>query len=278
LPVADHPHLAGGRHLLSGLPGSFPQDDPLDEAQVEHDSAKVLILDLLHGSGRDPFRDAKFKVLREQILHHVREEEEPKGIFAQAQRCASEIPDLADRLHDRKAELEAMDRLPDPRRWRSPVSRGNVPAHPRRVKWQVTSKAASVMIAAALPTMTMTGGNRAARATAGAMKKDALPAVEAGVAGTTTATTGVMTQGRALPSSARATMTAVSHPAGTGTTTGAMAPARGAVTTTVVRWLVRRQPGSFGSVAPRLGEFGSRSQRLVWRQSGSFGGLASRLG
>ncbi|WP_206240084.1 hemerythrin domain-containing protein [Novosphingobium terrae] len=97
---------------------AFPQDAPLDEAQVEHDSAKILIVDLLNCPEQDRFRDAKFKVLREQILHHVKEEEGPKGIFAQAEACSSDIPDLALRLNDRKTELEAANRLPDP----SPVA------------------------------------------------------------------------------------------------------------------------------------------------------------
>src|SRR5262245_56743691 len=49
--------------------------DPLDEAQVEHDGAKVLINELLSGSPKDQFYDAKVKVLAEEIRHHVQEEE-----------------------------------------------------------------------------------------------------------------------------------------------------------------------------------------------------------
>ncbi|BDV38605.1 hemerythrin domain-containing protein [Methylocystis bryophila] len=33
-------------------------DDPLDEAQVEHDSAKILINELENGTPEDPFYDA----------------------------------------------------------------------------------------------------------------------------------------------------------------------------------------------------------------------------
>jgi hypothetical protein len=80
--------------------------DSMDEAQVEHDSAKLLITDLMEADG-DPMRDAKVQVLAEQIRHHVREEEEPKeGIFARAGAAGVHTAELAARLTRRKAELE----------------------------------------------------------------------------------------------------------------------------------------------------------------------------
>src|SRR4051794_10120922 len=61
------------------------EDDLLDEAQVEHDSAKVMIADIAHGAPGDPYYDAKVSVLSEYIKHHVSEEEKPRsGIFAKA--------------------------------------------------------------------------------------------------------------------------------------------------------------------------------------------------
>jgi hemerythrin superfamily protein len=82
-------------------------EDPLDEAQVEHDSAKLLIADLMEGDGQDRFRDAKVSVLAEQIRHHVKEEEEPsKGIFARAQQAGVNTSDLAQRVVARKQALE----------------------------------------------------------------------------------------------------------------------------------------------------------------------------
>ncbi|MDB5458391.1 MAG: hypothetical protein JWO72_132 [Caulobacteraceae bacterium] len=88
-------------------------EEPLDEAQVEHDSAKILIGDLLRSREDDRFRDAKVRVLAEQIKHHVGEEEKPdEGIFAKAQGAGVDTPDLARRLQDRKQELQARpDRL-----------------------------------------------------------------------------------------------------------------------------------------------------------------------
>jgi len=83
-------------------------EDPLDEAQVEHDSAKLLIADLMEGDGKDAFRDAKVSVLAEQIRHHVKEEEEPSaGIFARAQQAGVNTPDLGRRIATRKEELAA---------------------------------------------------------------------------------------------------------------------------------------------------------------------------
>jgi hypothetical protein len=55
-----------------------------DEAQVEHDGAKVLIAEILKGKLEDEFYDAKVKVLSEMIKHHVKEEEQRGGMFAQA--------------------------------------------------------------------------------------------------------------------------------------------------------------------------------------------------
>ena len=55
-----------------------------DEAYVEHDGAKVLIAEILAGKPDDEFYDAKVKVLSEMIKHHVKEEEQRGGLFAQA--------------------------------------------------------------------------------------------------------------------------------------------------------------------------------------------------
>ena len=78
----------------------------LDEAHVEHDGAKVLIAELMDGSSKDEFYDAKVKVLSEQIKHHVREEERRgDGIFAQARETDVDMDDLGARMMARKQEL-----------------------------------------------------------------------------------------------------------------------------------------------------------------------------
>lgn len=85
----------------------FPEEDMLDEAQVEHDSAKLLIADLMEARSGDRFRDAKVSVLREQVKHHVGEEEMPgTGIIAQGRAHGVDSADLARRLKERKRTLQ----------------------------------------------------------------------------------------------------------------------------------------------------------------------------
>jgi hypothetical protein len=82
-------------------------EDILDEAQVEHDSAKLLIADLLDARATDRFRDAKVKVLGEQIKHHVTEEEKPGGgIFAQAEAQGVDTAELTQAIKKRKEDLQ----------------------------------------------------------------------------------------------------------------------------------------------------------------------------
>ena len=82
-------------------------DDPLDEAQVEHDGAKMLICDLMEASPDDDFYDAKVKVLSEYIKHHVAEEEKPRsGIFSKAKSAGVDFGALGVKLMERKTELK----------------------------------------------------------------------------------------------------------------------------------------------------------------------------
>jgi hypothetical protein len=81
-------------------------DDDLDEAYVEHDGAKVLINEIEAGEPDDDFYDAKVKVLKEQIEHHVKEEEKQQGnIFQQARATDVDLEALGERMAARKAEL-----------------------------------------------------------------------------------------------------------------------------------------------------------------------------
>jgi hypothetical protein len=76
-----------------------------DEAYVEHDGAKNLIAELLNGTPDDDFYDAKVSVLSEMIKHHVKEEEQPGGLFSQARKGDIDFEQLARRMKARKAEL-----------------------------------------------------------------------------------------------------------------------------------------------------------------------------
>ncbi|WIM11814.1 hemerythrin domain-containing protein [Enhydrobacter sp.] len=82
------------------------EDDMLDEAQVEHDGAKVLINDLLDDDSDSPFWEAKVSVLKEMIKHHVAEEEKPDGVMAKAKENGIDESDLVQELKERKQELQ----------------------------------------------------------------------------------------------------------------------------------------------------------------------------
>jgi hypothetical protein len=84
-------------------------DDDIDEAYVEHDGAKVLINDIEAGSPDDQFYEAKVKVLKEEIEHHIKEEEKQSdNIFSQARKTDVDLDALGERMAARKAELMAL--------------------------------------------------------------------------------------------------------------------------------------------------------------------------
>jgi hypothetical protein len=81
-------------------------DDDIDEAYVEHDGAKVLINDIEAGSPDDQFYEAKVKVLKEEIEHHIKEEEKERdSIFSQARKTDVDLDALGAQMAARKAEL-----------------------------------------------------------------------------------------------------------------------------------------------------------------------------
>ena len=90
------------------------EDDLLDESYVEHDGAKMLIAEILNGSPEDEFYDAKVKVLKEEIKHHVKEEEKPgEGLFSQTRKAAEkdaeiDLDDLGAAMQARKEEAMPM--------------------------------------------------------------------------------------------------------------------------------------------------------------------------
>jgi hypothetical protein len=95
--------------------GEIEDEELVDEAHVEHDGAKVLISEILSGSPEDEFYDAKVKVLSEMIKHHVKEEEQRGGLFAQAKAAELDLEALGERMKMRKDELKKqMDRTGPP--------------------------------------------------------------------------------------------------------------------------------------------------------------------
>ena len=84
------------------------EEDLLDEAYVEHDSAKLLINELDAAEPNEEFYDAKVKVLKELIEHHVEEEEKQRdNLFQQTRAADVDLEALGEQLAARKAELMA---------------------------------------------------------------------------------------------------------------------------------------------------------------------------
>ena len=77
-------------------------EDLMDEADVEHASAKDLIAQLESASPGDDHYDAKVTVLGEMIEHHVKEEE---GEMFPKARSAIDVDEVGAELAARKAEL-----------------------------------------------------------------------------------------------------------------------------------------------------------------------------
>ena len=75
----------------------------LDEAEVEHASAKELIEQLESMDPGDALYDAKVIVLGEYVDHHVQEEE--NELFPQAEKAGLDLDDLGAELASRKREL-----------------------------------------------------------------------------------------------------------------------------------------------------------------------------
>jgi hemerythrin superfamily protein len=79
------------------------------EAHVEHDGAKVLIAEIMAAEPGDEFYDARLKVLSEMIKHHVKEEEQPGGMFAQAKKGKGvDFDELGQRMEERKEDLKRL--------------------------------------------------------------------------------------------------------------------------------------------------------------------------
>ena len=77
--------------------------DLLDEAEVEHASAKQLITELAAMQPGDDLYDAKFTVLGEYVKHHIQEEE--KELFPKIKKAELDLEELGQEISERKMEL-----------------------------------------------------------------------------------------------------------------------------------------------------------------------------
>jgi hypothetical protein len=81
--------------------------DLLDEANVEHASAKTLIAEIESAKPDDRLYDAKVKVLGEYIRHHVEEEE--GDLFDECRRVKMDLYGIVMPMATRRAELMQAD-------------------------------------------------------------------------------------------------------------------------------------------------------------------------
>lgn len=84
---------------------AIEESELVDEADVEHASAKDLIAQISESSPDDDLYDAKVKVLGEYIAHHVKEEE--GEMFPQVRKAKLDLAALGAEIEARKEELLA---------------------------------------------------------------------------------------------------------------------------------------------------------------------------
>lgn len=82
---------------------AIDDDDLLDEAEVEHASAKQLIAEIQAMKAGDRLFDAKVTVLGEYINHHVEEEE--TEMFPESRDSDLDLKALGVQMAERKAQL-----------------------------------------------------------------------------------------------------------------------------------------------------------------------------
>jgi hypothetical protein len=77
--------------------------DLLDEAEIEHGSAKQLIAEIGAAAASEPLYDARVKVLGEYIRHHVKEEE--SELFPACRSSKMNMAEIGAQLQQRKDRL-----------------------------------------------------------------------------------------------------------------------------------------------------------------------------
>lgn len=85
---------------------ALKEEDLVEEAEVEHQSAKDLIAQIQGSQPSDDKFEARVKVLGEYVKHHVREEE--KEMFPQLQGRKIDLQALGEQLMQRKQQLMGM--------------------------------------------------------------------------------------------------------------------------------------------------------------------------
>jgi hemerythrin superfamily protein len=81
---------------------AIEDQDLMDEAEVEHASAKELISQLQSMEPSDELYDAKVTVLGEYVEHHVKEEE--KEMFPKVRKARLDLEHMAEQIEERKQQ------------------------------------------------------------------------------------------------------------------------------------------------------------------------------
>ena len=84
---------------------AIDDEDLMNEAAVEHETARILIDQLENMEADDPNYFATFTVLGEYVRHHVKEEQ--SEMFPEAKKAKLDLEALGERLRARKEELTA---------------------------------------------------------------------------------------------------------------------------------------------------------------------------
>jgi hemerythrin-like domain-containing protein len=82
---------------------AIDDEDILNEAAVEHETAKMLIEQLENMQVDDPNYHATFTVLGEYVRHHIKEEE--GELFPAARKSGIDLQALGEQMRSRKQEL-----------------------------------------------------------------------------------------------------------------------------------------------------------------------------
>lgn len=93
--------------LYPAARGLVAEDELIDEAEVEHQMLHVLIDQLSSMGPEDEFYAARFTVLCEYLVHHVKEEE--GELFPQLERARLDWETLARDMDERREELRAAE-------------------------------------------------------------------------------------------------------------------------------------------------------------------------
>ena len=88
---------------------AIDDDDMLNEAEVEHASAKDLIAQIESGDPSDPLWDAKVTVLGEYVDHHVQEEEEE--MFKKARKAKMDLEALGQQIAAMKQSRDGAEAM-----------------------------------------------------------------------------------------------------------------------------------------------------------------------